>query len=251
MEVWQIGFLALVGCVAGALNVMAGGGSLLAMPVLVFLGLPGPVANGTNRVAVLAQNFTSTVSFFKRGFSDFKLSLSLALAALPGAALGAYLGTKLAGVWFNRILAGIMIGVIVLMARKKGHVDMAASKGAVSGKRIFWAHVLMVGAGIYGGFIQAGVGFIFMAILHRVLRFDLVRVNMHKVFIIGVYTMAALAIFALKGQVAWLGGAALATGNSFGGWVGTRLSVEKGEGLIRIVLYAALTAMAIKLLVTY
>jgi uncharacterized membrane protein YfcA len=109
----------------------------------------------------------------------------------------------------------------------------------------------MVAAGFYGGFIQAGVGFILMAVLHGVLGLDLVRVNMHKVFIVGFYTLAALLIFAIRGQVLWSAGLMLAVGNALGGWLATRLALKRGEGLIRWILYVALVVMAIKLLLSH
>ncbi|MGB1142110.1 MAG: TSUP family transporter, partial [Halioglobus sp.] len=112
-ELWHAGLLVAVGVVSGFLNVMAGGGSLLSVPVMVFMGMPGPVANGTNRIAILAQNITAIITFARRGFSDFRLSLSLAACAVPGAAAGALIGTQLDGAWFNRALAIIMIGVML------------------------------------------------------------------------------------------------------------------------------------------
>lgn len=250
MPTWEWLVLVLVGCSAGFLNVMAGGGSLISMPVLVLMGMDGPVANGTNRVAILVQNISATGGFFRQGFSDFKLSLSLALCALPGAALGAYLGTRVGGALFNRILAGVMVAVMVLMARRKRDTQQIEGSAALRPKRVVAAHILMVGAGIYGGFIQAGVGFILMAILHRVLGLDLIRVNMHKVFIVGTYTLAALFIFASKGEVDWIAGAILAVGNAAGGWVATILAIKKGEKLIRIILYILLAVMAMKLVLS-
>ncbi len=241
--------LAAIGVLAGFINVMAGGGSLLTLPAMVFFGLPGPVANGSNRIAILVQNISAVSGFFRQGFSDFRLSVTLALCALPGAILGAWLGVRLQGEWFNRVLAGVMIMVMILMAARKPAGTTAAA-GAVSRTRLVWAHILMVGAGLYGGFIQAGVGFILMAILHRVLRLDLVRVNMHKVFIVGVYTVPALAVFALTGSVRWRVGLFLAAGNAAGAWLATHLAVKKGEGIIRIILYVALTIMALRLLLS-
>ena len=85
MELWQLALLSAAGVVAGFLNVMAGGGSLLTVPIMVFMGIPGPVANGTNRIAILAQNITAATTFFKRGYAEFRLSLTLAACALPGA----------------------------------------------------------------------------------------------------------------------------------------------------------------------
>ena len=140
MDLWQLILLALIGCLTGFINVMAGGGSLLTMPVMVFMGMPGPLANGTNRVAILAQNITAVAGFFRQGFSDFKLSLSLSLCALPGALIGAYFGTKLQGLWFNRVLAGVMITVMVLMSVKKHRPGSVTTTGPPGQKR-FHGHL--------------------------------------------------------------------------------------------------------------
>ncbi len=220
------------------------------MPIMIFMGMPGPVANGTNRIAVVAESINAVIGFFRKGFSEFKLSLTLSACALPGAIAGAYLGTKLNGVWFNRVLACVMLAVMILMALKNRKTQVTRHGEKVSRRRVIAAHVLMVAAGFYGGFIQAGVGFILMAILHRVLGLDLVRVNMHKVFIVGVYTIAALGIFAWRGNVLWLAGLILAVGNSIGAWVGTHFAVKKGERIIKIVLYIALIAMVVKLILS-
>lgn len=247
MEIWQGVVLLLVGCVAGFLNVMAGGGSLITVPVMVFMGIPGPVANGTNRIAILAQNITAIITFFRKGFSDFRLSLSLAAMSLPGSVAGAYLGTRLDGVWFNRTIALIMLGVMVLMALDKGNmVHDPLTK--ISRSRLIAGHMLMLLVGFYGGFIQVGVGFIIMPVLNRVLGMDLVRVNMHKVFIIGMYTVVALVIFATQVQILWLLGACLAIGNSLGGWFGAHISISRGEKVIKIVLNTVLIVFIVKLL---
>ena len=244
---WQAGLLTAVGIVAGFLNVMAGGGSLLTVPVLVFMGLPGPVANGTNRIAILAQNLSAITAFFRRGFSDFRLSLTLAACAIPGALAGALLGTGLDGVWFNRILALVMIGVMLVMHFDKGSAERPADYRP-SKAQLINGHLLMVGVGFWGGFIQIGVGFIIMPVLNRVMGLDLVRTNMHKVFIIAVYTVIALSVFASRVEILWLVGLALALGNAIGGYLGAHFTVARGEKLIRLVLNLVLIAFVIKLL---
>lgn len=246
MEIWQILLLSLAGVAAGWLNVMAGGGSMLTVPIMLFMGIPGPVANGTNRIAILAQNITAVSAFRRRGFSDFRLSLGLSAAAALGAFGGASLGVKLDGEWFDRVLALVMVGVIILMATGQNRVKPVGGDGKP--KNLLLGHLLMVGAGFWGGFIQVGVGFILMPILHRVMGLDLVRVNMHKVFVVLVFTIIALAVFASRVELLWWTGLSLAVGNSIGGWLGARTTVRRGESLIRRVLYLALTAFIIKLL---
>jgi uncharacterized membrane protein YfcA len=247
LELWQGALLVFVGTVGGFLNVMAGGGSLLTVPVMVFLGLPGPVANGTNRIAILAQNLTAVVTFARRGFRNFRLSLSLAACALPGAVIGALVGTQLEGVWFNRALAMIMVGVMLVMHFDRGN-SQRPQDYQPSRRQLINGHLLMVGAGFWGGFIQLGVGFILMPILNRVIGLDLVRTNMHKCFIIATYTIAALAVFASQVEILWAVGLALAVGNSFGGYLGAHFTVSKGESLIRLVLNIVLVGFVIKLL---
>jgi len=246
MDIWQVIILVVVGVVSGWLNVMAGGGSLLTVPLMLFMGIPAPVANGTNRIAILAQNITSVYAFFRKGFSDFRLGLTLSLAASLGSLGGAWLGVHLDGVWFNRLLAAVMIVVMVLMATGK---EIGKKPGEVEEpKNLLLGHLLMVGAGFWGGLIQIGVGFILMPILHRVMGFGLVRVNMYKVFVVMCYTIVALSIFAAKLQLMWWVGIALAVGNSIGGWYGTHTTVHKGDVWIRWVLNLTLTAFVIKLL---
>lgn len=247
-ELWQAALLTAVGVVAGFLNVMAGGGSLLTVPVMVFMGLPGPVANGTNRIAILVQNLMAITAFFQRGFSEFRLSLTLAACAIPGAIAGAMIGINLEGDWFNRILALVMIGVMLIMYLDKGQRDDAKSDHQPTRAQLVRGHILMVGVGFWGGFIQIGVGFIIMPVLNRVMGLDLVRTNMHKVFIIFTYTIVALALYASQVEIMWMVGAALALGNGIGGYLGAHMSVSRGEKLIKTLLNVVLIVFIIKLL---
>jgi len=246
MEIWQILVLTLVGMMAGWLNVMAGGGSLLSVPVMLFMDIPAPVANGTNRIAILAQNITAVYTFFLKGFSDFRLGLSLSLMACLGAVGGAWVGVQLEGVWFNRLLAAVMIGVMITMATGKKMQHKAAEEEHA--KNLLLGHLLMIVAGFWGGMIQIGVGFILMPILHRVMGFGLVRVNMYKVFVVLSYTIVALAVFASQLQLMWWAGLGLAVGNSIGGWYGAHTTIHKGDVWIRRVFFVTLTAFVIKLL---
>ena len=242
-----LALLFVAGVAGGWVNVLAGGGSLLTVPIMVFMGLPGPVANGTNRVAIIAQNVASVGAFFRRGYSDFRLSLSLAAAATVGAAPGAMIGVSLEGEWFNRVLAATMIGVMIIMATGRDKPN-APARTTGAPRNLVLGHVLFVGAGFWGGFIQVGVGFLMMPILYRVMGLDLVRVNMHKVLIALVFSCVALTIFAANAPIAWGAGIVLAFGNALGGWLGATMAVDGGEKLIRRVLFAALAGMAVALI---
>lgn len=249
LELWQILLLALVGVISGWVNVMAGGGSMLTVPAMVFMGIPAPAANGTNRIGIFLQNVFAVAAFFRKGFSDFRLSLSLSAAACLGAVFGARMGTQLDGVWFNRVLAITMLGIMLSMALGKGKKAAPPTTNRTTRGRLWLGHALMIGAGVWGGFIQIGVGFILMPILHRVLGMDLVRVNMHKVFIILMFTIVALLIFSIQVKIVWMAGLALAVGASIGGWIGAHSTINHGEVWIKRTLYAAITLIVIKLLI--
>jgi uncharacterized protein len=244
MDLDQLLILFGIGSLAGFLNVMAGGGSAITLPVLIFMGLDSALANGTNRVAIFIQNIFAISSFRQQNVSRFKESLMLALWTIPGAVAGAMLAVRLSDEWFQKILAIIMIGIVLSMmvsptGKKKSFVE--------ENKNRAWIYPALLGIGFYGGFIQVGVGFLFMAALYHILRLNLVFVNMHKVFIIFIYTIPALGIFIWTGNVNWALGLSLAAGNAFGGWWSARFAVKNGEKLIRIVLSIAIIIMALKL----
>lgn len=245
MDFFAIAVLFVAGIAAGWINVMAGGGSILTVPLMVFFGLPGPVANGTNRIGIIAQNISAVSGFFAKGFSDFRLSLSLAGAAAIGAFFGAHVGVRLDGVWFDRTLAITMLAILVVMMTGAGQKP---TEHDGKPRNLVLGHILFVGAGFWGGFIQVGVGFVMMPILNRVMGLDLVRVNMHKVFVALVFSFVALAVFATNVEIEWAIGIALAAGYGLGGWLGANATVEKGAPLIKKVFYLALVAMAVKLL---
>lgn len=247
MNLLQEPLLFGVGAFAGYINVMAGGGSLLTVPVMLFMGLPAPVANGTNRIAILAQSLVSCAVFLRKGLGELRLSLTLGLAALPGALIGALLGVRLEGVWFSRLLAAIMIAVMLMMFFERRTITRDTNTGGRP-RRVILTHILMLGVGFYGGIIQVGVGFIIMPILHRVMGLDLLRVNMHKIFLIVPFTVLSLIVFAGQAGVSWSAGLFLALGNALGGWLGTHMMISKGEKIIKLIFNIVLAAFIVKLI---
>lgn len=242
-EIAQLLLLFAVGTIAGFLNVMAGGGSSITLPLLIFMGLNSALANGTNRVAIFIQNIFAISSFRQQKVHQFKRSLQLSLLTLPGAVIGALAAVSISDIWFQRILGIVMIGIILSL-----FVSPAGKKQALKERKHWLIYPAMLGIGFYGGFIQVGVGFIFMAALYHILRLNLVHVNMHKVFIVFIYTIPALGIFIYTGNVDWVLGLSLAAGNAFGAWWSARFAVKGGERVIRGVLAAAILIMSLKLL---
>ena len=237
--------LFVIGSAAGFLNVFAGGGSSLTLPALIFLGLDASVANGTNRIAILVQNLSAVHSFKQEKFFESKLSVKLALLTLPGAIVGAVAAVKISDETFETILGTVMIGVIISLLIPMPKQDDVSSRTKL---KTIPMYLSMFVIGFYGAFIQVGVGFLLMAALHYLLKLDLVRVNMHKVFIVLIFTVPALILFILTNNINWQMAISLSLGNAVGAWWSAKVSVRKGEKFIKMILIVAVLIMALKLL---
>ncbi|MGB3587767.1 MAG: sulfite exporter TauE/SafE family protein [Tunicatimonas sp.] len=247
MDVYDILLVIGAGFAAGFINTIAGGGSLISLPILIFLGLPPAVANASNRVAIFSQNVFGVLGFKSKGVSAFPFSLWLGLSALGGAVIGAKIAVDIPEELFNKLLSVIMIVVVVFIVRKSIRKKKEELLERMGAKHQVVSIILFFFVGIWGGFIQAGVGFLIIMVLTSVNQFSLVKTNSAKVLVVLIYTSAALAVFILEGTINWWYGGLLAVGNSGGAWVASRWSVEKGDKWVMLILVIAVVAMAIKL----
>lgn len=233
-------FIALLlgtGLVAGVINTLAGGGSNLTLPALMIMGMPADVANATNRVGVLLQCIIGARAFDRRGKLQRADVGPILLPTLLGSALGALCASYLPTTYLKPILLATMVGMALIIlirpttvaplpGEMPKHVD--SSRGA-------W--LTLFAAGVYGGFVQAGVGFILLAALCGGLRYDLVRANALKMLCTGVLTVLALTVFVWRGQVDWLPGLVLALGTMTGAQLGVRFALRVSHDTLKWFLF--------------
>jgi uncharacterized membrane protein YfcA len=273
--------LFLVGLVAGALNVIAGGGSLISLPVMIFLGLPPTVANGTNRVAILVQNIGASWSFHRRGLISTEWLLLAVPPALIGAALGTFAAVHIGELAFQRILAVVLVAAAAWTIWRPIDLREESQAELPTGTRRWLYIAAFFLIGVYGGFIQAGIGFLVLAITSAaglnlikgnalkvtlVLTFmplsllllaitsaaglNLIKGNALKVTLVLTFMPLSLLLFALNGKVEWAMGLALAAGNFLGGLAGVHLQVLKGHTWVRGVVTVTIIIFAARLLFT-
>ncbi|MBD32036.1 MAG: integrase [Acidimicrobiaceae bacterium] len=245
MELIDAALVVGAGLVAGIVNAMAGGGSLLTVALLnVFVGLPGLVANGTNRVGVLVQNASSVASYRKEGVRGFGRAVPVIVPVIAGSLLGSLLVSSVTDETFERIFGILMVPLLFLSLRSPKNV----------GSQINWhpltTAVVFFGIGLYGGAFQAGVGLLIVVALSRS-GLDLVNANAVKVVVILVLTTIAVPVFVIRGQVDWGFAAVLAIGFAAGGWIGARVAVRGGERIIKPVLIGAVVALAGRMIGLY
>lgn len=239
----------VIGFMAGFVNTLAGSGSLITLPVLILLGLPANVANGTNRVGILAQDIVSVLTFRRRGALHFNEAPGLIVPSVLGAFAGAMLAVDLDEKLLNRTIAVLMVVLLVVILAKPGRW-LAAHQGG-SSIRYAWQIPIYFVIGIYCGFIQAGAGIFLLASLVLASGYDLVRGNAMKNLIVLIVTLAALAVFIAYGQVRWGIGLLLAVGNAAGAWLAARMAVGLGAGFVRWVLIVIVTLSATALFSGY
>jgi uncharacterized membrane protein YfcA len=236
----------LVGIIAGFMNVLAGGGSMLTLPMLSLLGLDVGVANGTNRVAILLQNIVAAEQFKKKKVNVLKRSLILAIPATLGAIVGSTIAVQMNEDLFKKLIGFFFIFLAIFLVWK----PKVWEKGIGLPKNLRWlSYIIFFGVGIYGGFIQAGVGFLFILSLVLAEGMDIIKTNAAKVTIIALYTIASLIIFIINGKVNWIAGLTLAAGNITGAIFGTHFAILKGAKWVRYVLFAAVILSTIKFFV--
>jgi len=236
------------GALAGVLNSIAGGGSLLTLPILIFVGLPATTANATNRIALFIGGIGATQSFAKRGLVPPEWLRVALPPSLAGVVLGVWGATRVGDVAFERVLAGILLAAAALIVWRPIPVDGGKVLPPPSGTaRRRWMAVAFFGLGVYSGFVQAGVGFLFTALLASQ-GLDLVRANGVKAALILAYAGLAIVLFWFTGLLDWVAGLTLSAGQFFGSKAGVRMQVLRGQEWVRTVFILAIVGFSLQLI---
>lgn len=219
-------FFGIAGIITGAINTLAGSGSLITLPIYIFLcGLPAPVANGTNRIGVLIQSFVGIYSFRKSGHLPLTNILWLIIPATIGAITGALIAVDLDEKQMNLAIGILMVFMLlVLMVKPKRWLREVAGNRSYNKK---WYNLLIfTGIGFYGGFIQAGVGIFLLAALVLGARYTLTQANAVKLLTVAMFSIPALFIFFTNGQVQWAFGLSMALFQSLGAYLGVQFAAK-------------------------
>ncbi len=248
INIYIILLIIFVGLLAGFINTLAGSGSLISLPLLIFLGLPANVANGTNRIAILLQNVVGVGSFYQQKKLDIKKDIWFAVPSVIGSLIGAYFATLITDELIMKRIIGIIMIIMLLVIFINPKKWLKENSSIYFSDKIYLNIIIFFAIGFYGGFIQAGVGiFILMGLVLNA-GLDLVRANAVKLLIVLIYTPFALAVFIYNGQINYLYGFILAIGNMIGAFIGTRVAVSYGPKLVRWVLIVIIIVSAAKLL---
>lgn len=216
---WYVYVIAIIGgFLAGIINTLAGSGSAITLTILTeLLGLPGNMANGTNRVGVLTAGLAGTAAFYKNGKLNINKSKRYTIPTVIGAIAGTILAVWVSNEQFKTVFQYLMILMLfIILIKPKRWLQETDDKNALS---VWIAIPLFLALGFYGGFIQMGMGVFYLASMVLVAKYNIIEGNAVKTFVVAVYTIIAVAIFQYKGLIDWYLGGVLAIGQTVGGWL--------------------------------
>ena len=225
MELYQIIIAIVGGFLAGVINTLAGNGSAITLSILTeVMGLPGNVANGTNRIGIAFQTFISSYTFHKGGVLRIENQWRPIALVTVGAILGIGTAIYVSNDQFMFVFKYLVLLMFLLLLIHPRRWIAVEPEGKSWPKPILYGGLLLLG--FYGGFIQMGMGLFFLAIAVLGARYTLLQANALKVMVVALYTLFAIAIFAWQGRVDWTIGLTLGVGQLFGGWITTRYAVR-------------------------
>ncbi len=245
LSLWFVILLLGTGFVAGIINTLAGGGSNLTLPALMILGLPADVANATNRLGVFMQSIVGIRGFHKKDQLPAHDLKSILIPTLMGGLVGAVAASYLPPQNLKPILLGTMILMSLVILVRPSIVfpgPLEHSQLVRESPKAWWTLFI---AGLYGGFVQAGVGFVLIAAIAGGLRYDIVKANALKMFCTGAFTAVALGVFIFRGQVSWVPGVVLALATMAGAQVGVKLALKVSPGFMKWFLFLMTVAASI------
>ena len=252
MSIAAIIVIILAGILVGFINTLSGGGSVISLSLLILLGLPAGIANGTNRISIFFQTFSSVSSFTRQKMFTSLRPLWLGIPATVGSVLGALTAVDMS----EKIIEIAMCVAMVLMVFflfYKPDKWLKENATKLQNPLKWWQFLLFFAVGFYGGFIQVGVGYFLLMSLVLAIGYDLVKANAVKNLIVFLYAIFALAVFIINGQVNYLYGLILSAGSVIGALIASYLAVKKGAGFIRavIILSVILTILQVSGLVNF
>ncbi len=223
---WIELLIALIGgAFAGAINTLAGNGSAITLTIFTeVLGLPGNLANGTNRVGVFAQTSAGAWAFYRQGKLDYARSKQIIWLTVFGAFAGMGLALMVSNEQFMGIFRFFLVAMLgVILVRPKRWLRDTDPNFRLSP----WVKVpVFLAIGFYGGFIQMGMGIFFLAVMVLAAHYSIIEGNAVKLLVTGLYTAVAVILFQWKGLIHWEFGIIVAISQMIGGYLTAHLAAK-------------------------
>lgn len=217
MEIWMHVVALIGGFVAGCINLLAGNGSAITLTILTeVMGLPPNIANATNRIGVMSNSIFGLGAFARKGKWELSGTWGFMGICFVGGVVGVYLATVVSNEQFRDFFKFMMVFMLfVVLFKPDRWVREAAMTRKIHPVITVPVYFLI---GVYGGFIQMGMGIFFLVVMVFFARFPVIKANMAKMLVVLGFTAFSLIAFAWKGYLNWEYGIMLAVGQGLGAW---------------------------------
>lgn len=247
MHLETIVFLFIAGALGGALNSVAGGGSFIAFPALLWTGVPPIPANATNTIALWSGTAASGGAYRKRLDVPRRMLAPLLAASLLGGLTGAFLLLRTPGQTFMRVLPWLTLGATLLFAfgrkivgNRRSVIEHGATRAALAGATLFQFCV-----GVYGGYFGGGMGIVMLAMLATLGMTDIHAMNALKTFMGSVINGVAVITFIVARAIYWRQGAVMIVGAIAGGYLGAHYAMKLPQAWVRAFVVLVGTGMTV------
>lgn len=246
-EYGQYGAYFVLGAVVSLINSIAGGGSTLSLPIMIFLGMPATVANGTNRVGLIIGNLSSVYNLAKHGYLNKKIFIQLLIPTIVGSVIGVCFLIKIGDKTLQAILAAVICLVVIMSRLRK---DVLGKPPINPPDKLTWKGAIGFAlVAIYGSIVQVGVGFVQIFSLTRYTGLDAIHVNALKNCLTTVFLIISMAVLAINDKINWPIAVVMAVGASCGGYFGSSLQRKKGNKFVERFISVCSLALAAYLIV--
>lgn len=246
MSIGEVLISLLGGFAAGFLNSLAGFGSIITLAIYMdVMNIPGHIANGTNRVNVLASSSVSAITFYKNGMLKLQSGMPIIITIVLGSMIGVYMAVNIDAEGFKNAYKYILIPILILLLINPNRfIHPDPDKAAMSRWVTYPIYFFF---GIYAGFIQVGFGVLFLLVVVMMDKFDLIRANALKVASVAIYTVAVVIIFHMQGLIRWEAGLLIAAGQALGGFTLARMA-SRMEGANKYAYYIIIIIVVLVLI---
>lgn len=233
LTIWTVSLLVISGVCAGFINTLAGGGSMLTLPVLMLMGMPADIANGTNRLAVVIQSLTGVHGFKKHGYLETADIVPVMKPMLVGAFLGALVVSYMPPDILKPVLLITMMAMSLVMMFSSAVVFPSEhEKPKLLGDLRFGNTGIFL-CGLYGGAIQGGVGFVLILFFSGAMRYGILQANAWKMVCTLGFGFLSLVIFIVREQVVWLPGTILSVATIIGVLLSLKFAMKANQEVLK------------------
>jgi uncharacterized membrane protein YfcA len=235
MESYILIFLCLAAFAAGFIDAIVGGGGLIQTPMGLILlpNLPVSTVIGTLKIPAFSGTAFASFQYMKNVVIQWRLLLIMMALAVPSAMLGSTLLIYVSNDFMKPLLL-VVLSILLIYTYAKKNFGQHEAKDHSAKTQIIYGVLISMVVGFYDGFIGPGTGSFLVVAFIALMGFDFLHASAQAKMVNLATNFGSICLFMIKGKIIWSIALPMAASNAFGGWLGAKLAINKGNGFIRV-----------------